>query len=207
MQENQILDAVLNPRVRLHRLVRSAPVLQQTMILPSSCFTVFPADVQHTVLIKEEAPEEWSSGVDQKDPEILNIKEEEEELRISLDVEQLSVKEETDDTRFSFTAVHLKSEDDEEKPLFSELHQHQVEDGALPTSSSADQMKAATGGEDCGGAEISRLLEKSAADYEEKHSYLKEKEQQNQILDAVFSHKVHHYNLGPMSMQPSTRKF
>ncbi|XP_037543730.1 uncharacterized protein LOC119420411, partial [Nematolebias whitei] len=176
MQQNKILDAVLNPRVLPHRLV-------------------FPADVQQTVLIKEEAPEEWSSGVDQKDPETLNVKEEEEELRTSLDVEQLSVKEETDDTRFSFTAVHLKSEDDEEKPLFSELHQHQVEDGDLPTSSSADQMKAATGGEDCGGSEISRLLEKSAADYEEKHSYLKEKEQQNQILDDDFSHNVHHYKL------------
>ncbi|XP_037544169.1 zinc finger protein 239-like [Nematolebias whitei] len=176
MQQNKILDAVLNPRVLLHRLV-------------------VPADVHQTVLIKEEAPEEWSSGVDQKDTETLNIKEEEEELRISLDVEQLSVKEETDDTRFSFTAVPLTSEDDEEKPPSSQLHQHQVEDGDLPTSSSADQMKAATGGEDCGGSEISRLLEKSAADYEEKHSYLKEKEQQNQILDADFSDNVHHYKL------------
>ncbi|XP_037544154.1 zinc finger protein 121-like [Nematolebias whitei] len=136
MQENKILDAVWNPRARLHTLV-------------------FPVDVQHTVLIKEEAPEEWSSGVDQKDPETLNIKEEEEEPRISLEVEQFGVKEETDDTRAgSYHIVHyntvpLKSEDDEEKPLFSQLHQHQVEDGDLPTSSSADQMKAATGGEDC----------------------------------------------------------
>ncbi|XP_037544160.1 protein SQS1 [Nematolebias whitei] len=132
MQQNKILD----PGVRLNRLV-------------------FPADVQQTEMIKEEAPEEWSFGVDQKDPETL-IKEEEEELRTSLDVEQLSVKEETDDTRFSFTAFHLKSEDDEEKPLFSQLHQHQVEDGDLPTSSSADQMKAATGGEDC--VQLCRLV-------------------------------------------------
>uniref|UniRef100_A0A3Q3AIQ7 C2H2-type domain-containing protein n=1 Tax=Kryptolebias marmoratus TaxID=37003 RepID=A0A3Q3AIQ7_KRYMA len=108
------------------------------------------------VLIKEEAPEECRPGVDQKDPETFNIKEEEEELWTSLEEEQLSVKEETDDPRFPFTAVPLNSEDDEENFLFSQLHQHQVEDGDLPTSSSAEQMKGTTGGEDCGGAEPTR---------------------------------------------------
>ncbi|XP_037543729.1 zinc finger protein 660-like [Nematolebias whitei] len=158
-QHNKTLDAALNPRDRLHRLV-------------------FPADVQQTVLIKEEAPEEWRSNVDQKDPETLNIKEEE-ELRTSLDVEQLSVKEETDDTRFSFTAVPLKnfpadvqqmisvvaegseewrSDVDQKDPesLHMKCHQHQVEDEDLPTNSSADQMNVATVGEDCGGAETTR---------------------------------------------------
>uniref|UniRef100_A0A3Q3EZ84 C2H2-type domain-containing protein n=1 Tax=Kryptolebias marmoratus TaxID=37003 RepID=A0A3Q3EZ84_KRYMA len=42
------------------------------------------------------------------------------------------------------------------KPLFSQLHQHQMEDGDVPTSSSADQIKVEADGEDCGGAETSR---------------------------------------------------
>uniref|UniRef100_A0A3Q3A589 C2H2-type domain-containing protein n=1 Tax=Kryptolebias marmoratus TaxID=37003 RepID=A0A3Q3A589_KRYMA len=96
------------------------------------------------VLIKEEAPEEWRPGVDQQDPEPLNIKEEEEEPWTSLEGEQLGVKEETDATGFT---VPLKSEDDEEKPLLSQLHLHQVED---------NQMKVEADGEDCGGAETSR---------------------------------------------------
>ncbi|XP_037834302.1 zinc finger protein OZF-like isoform X4 [Kryptolebias marmoratus] len=102
--------------------------------------SVVPAHVQQMVLIKEEASEEWRPGVDQLDPEPLNIKEE----------------EETDVSRFSVSAVPVKSEDDEEKPLFSQLHQHQVEDRDLPTSSSADQMEAAADEEDCGGAGSTR---------------------------------------------------
>ncbi|XP_037534976.1 uncharacterized protein LOC119412071 [Nematolebias whitei] len=175
---------------------------------------VFPADVQQTLLIRGDAPEEWRPDVDQQDPEHLHIKEEEEELWTQLEGEKFNVKEETDASRFSFTAVHvkteddeekllfsqlhqqnpeplhikeeeeelwtrlegdqlnmkeetdasrfsfttvpLKSEDDEEKPLFSQLHQHQREDRDVPTSSSADQMKVEADGEDCGGAETSR---------------------------------------------------
>ncbi|XP_037830717.1 uncharacterized protein LOC112451061, partial [Kryptolebias marmoratus] len=105
------------------------------------------------VLIKQEAPEEWRPGVDQQDPELLNIKVEEEEPWTSLEGDQLSVKEETDVIAVYVTEVPLKSEDDDEKPLFSQLHQHQVEDRYLPTSSSADQMEAAADEEDCGGAE------------------------------------------------------
>ncbi|XP_017277286.1 uncharacterized protein LOC108239215 isoform X2 [Kryptolebias marmoratus] len=153
LQQNKTLSAAFNPRVRLHRLV-------------------LPADVQQTELIKEEAPEEWRPGVDQQDqqdPGTLHIKEEE-ELWTSLDVEQLSVKEEADDTKFSCTADPLKSEDDEEKPLFLQLHQHQVEEGDLPTSSSADQMTAAAGGEVCGGAETIRNPDLSTHDDESSSS-------------------------------------
>ncbi|XP_037544471.1 uncharacterized protein LOC119421154 [Nematolebias whitei] len=136
-QHNKTQDAVFNPEAQLHRLV-------------------FPADVQQMVLIKEEALEVQILGVDQQDPETLNIKEEEEELWTSQEGEQFCVKKETDDTGFAFTAVPLKSEEDEEKPLFLQLHLHQVKEEDLPTSSSADQMKAATGGEECGGAETTR---------------------------------------------------
>uniref|UniRef100_A0A1A7Z0U9 C2H2-type domain-containing protein n=1 Tax=Iconisemion striatum TaxID=60296 RepID=A0A1A7Z0U9_9TELE len=97
-----------------------------------------PADVQQQ--IKEESPEEWSSGVGQQDPEPPHIKE---ELLTSLKEEWLEVKEETDYIKCSFSAVPVKCEGDEEKP---QLHQHQMVDGDLPTSSSADQMMAAVGG-------------------------------------------------------------
>ncbi|XP_037545782.1 uncharacterized protein LOC119422481 [Nematolebias whitei] len=108
------------------------------------------------VLIKEEAPEEWRPGVDQTDPEPLDIKEEEEEPWTTLNVKQLNAKEETDDTSFSVTLASLKSEDDEEKPLFSQLHQYQVDDCDLLASSSAGQMEAAADGEDCEGTQTSR---------------------------------------------------
>ncbi|XP_037544469.1 uncharacterized protein LOC119421152 [Nematolebias whitei] len=137
LQNKKTQDAVFNPKVLLHRLV-------------------VPADVQQMVRIKEKAPEIWLLGVDQQDPETLNIKEEEEELWPSQEGEQFCVKKETDDTGFAFTAVPLKSVEDEEKPLFLQLHQHQVKGEDLTTSSSADQMKVATGGEDCGGAETTR---------------------------------------------------
>ncbi|XP_013865779.1 gastrula zinc finger protein XlCGF28.1 [Austrofundulus limnaeus] len=104
------------------------------------------------VLIKVEASEEWISGVDQPDPKHLNLKEEEEGPWTSLEGDKV-VKEEIDVTRFSVTAVPFKSEDDEEKPLFSQLHQHQVKDRDLPTCSSAGQKETASDEEDCGGPE------------------------------------------------------
>ncbi|XP_037534443.1 uncharacterized protein LOC119411561 [Nematolebias whitei] len=130
LQHNQTQDAVFNPEVLLHS-----------------------SDVQQMVLIKEEAPEVRMLGLDQQDPVTLNIKEEEVELWISQEGEQFCVKRETDNTGFAFTAVPLKCEEDEEKPLFLQLHQYKVKEEDLPTSSSADQMKVATGGEDSGGAE------------------------------------------------------
>ncbi|MED6252961.1 hypothetical protein ATANTOWER_019915, partial [Ataeniobius toweri] len=48
------------------------------------------------------------------------------------------------------------SEEDEEKPLLSQLHQHQTEDRDLPSSSSTDQIKAEIKEEDCGTAVSSR---------------------------------------------------
>ncbi|XP_070400499.1 uncharacterized protein [Nothobranchius furzeri] len=92
-------------------------------------------DVQQ--MVKEEAPEEQSAGVDQQDTEHLHIKEEPEELWIGLEGDQLHLKMETDADRILVTAVSIKSEDDEEKPLFSQLHH-------VSTSSSADQVTAET---------------------------------------------------------------
>ncbi|XP_013882342.1 zinc finger protein OZF isoform X1 [Austrofundulus limnaeus] len=106
-------------------------------------------------MIKKESPEEWRPGVDLQEPELIIVKEEEEEPWTSLEGRQLDVKEEADATKFSFTTVSLKSDYDE-KPLLSPLLQHQMEDGDLSTSSSADQMEATTGEADSGGGETTR---------------------------------------------------
>ncbi|XP_070404253.1 gastrula zinc finger protein XlCGF8.2DB [Nothobranchius furzeri] len=95
----------------------------------------------------EEDPEEQNADVDQQNPEHLHIKEELKELWTSLEREQLQLEQETDAVRFPFTAVSIKSEDGAEKPVLSQLHQQQIEETDVPTSSSADQMTAGTGGE------------------------------------------------------------
>ncbi|XP_049923476.1 zinc finger protein 177-like [Epinephelus moara] len=124
-RQRKLLDAVFNPQLRLHR-----------------------ADVQQLLVVKEEVPpeqQEWSSSVDQEDPEPPHIKEEQEELWISQEGEQLQGLEEDDITKFTFTPVPVKSEDDEEKPQSSQLHQRHTE-----------QMETEAEGEDCGGAEPAR---------------------------------------------------
>ncbi|XP_078020040.1 uncharacterized protein LOC144459623 [Epinephelus lanceolatus] len=124
-RQRKLLDAVFNPQLRLHR-----------------------ADVQQLSVVKEEVPpeqQEWSSSVDQEDPEPPHIKEEQEELWISQEGEQLQGLEEDDITKFTSTPVPVKSEDDEEKPQSSQLHERHTE-----------QMETEAEGEDCGGAEPAR---------------------------------------------------
>ncbi|XP_031158264.1 zinc finger protein 501-like isoform X2 [Sander lucioperca] len=102
-----------------------------------------PSDVQK-VIVGEEHQQEWSSSLDQEDTKPPDIKEEQEDLRISQDGEQLQGLEEADITKFP-VSVPVKSEDDEEKPQFTQLHQRQTE-----------QMKTEADGEDCGGPEPAR---------------------------------------------------
>ncbi|XP_070708316.1 zinc finger protein 502-like [Pempheris klunzingeri] len=119
---------------------------------------VFPAAVQQLLVIKEEDPPQWSPNLEQKHPEPLHIKEEQDEVWTSQEGEQLNSLEEPDITRFPSTAVPVKSED-EEKPQSSQLHQSQTEDNREaepPVSSSATQIKTESGGEDCGGSEPAR---------------------------------------------------
>ncbi|XP_047216054.1 zinc finger protein 436-like [Girardinichthys multiradiatus] len=118
--------------------------------------TRFPLTAAPIKNVKEEAPEEQSPDMDQQELELLHIKEENERIWSSQDEEQLNVKKETDYTRFPVTVVHMKSEEDEEKPLFSQLHQHQTEDRDLPRSISNDQIKVEIKEEDCGTSVSSR---------------------------------------------------
>ncbi|XP_060940213.1 zinc finger protein 2-like [Limanda limanda] len=104
-RQRRLLDAVMQPEVRLHR-------------------AVCPADVQQLMVIKEEVPSEeqqWSPLVDQEDPEPPHIKEEQEDQWTNQDGQQLQGLEEAD-IKFTLTPVAVKSEEDEEKLKSSKLH-------------------------------------------------------------------------------------
>ncbi|XP_038585516.1 zinc finger protein OZF-like [Micropterus salmoides] len=136
-RQHKLLDAVFSPTCQVHR-------------------SVFPADVQQLLVIKEEVPPEWSPSLDQEDTEPLHIKEEQEELRTSQEREQLHGLEEDEVTRFPFTAVPVKSEDDERNPQSPQLHRTLTEDyrEAEPSNSSS-----ATQTETDGGSEPARNLD------------------------------------------------
>ncbi|XP_071060574.1 zinc finger and SCAN domain-containing protein 31-like [Pseudochaenichthys georgianus] len=122
----KLLDAVLQPQLRIHR-----------------------ADVQLLVVVKEELlpdQQEWGTSLDQEDPEPPpNIKQEQEELGISQEGEQLQELEEADITKSTFTPDPVKSEDNKEKPQSSQPHQRQTE-----------HMKTEADGDDCRGPEPAR---------------------------------------------------
>ncbi|KAI4800673.1 hypothetical protein KUCAC02_009516 [Chaenocephalus aceratus] len=114
----KLLDAVLQPQLRIHR-----------------------ADVQ--VVVKEELlpdQQEGSTSLDQEDPEPPpHIKQEQEELRVSEEVDEADI------TKSTFTPDPVKSEDDKEKPQSSQPHQRQTE-----------HMETEADGDDCRGPEPAR---------------------------------------------------
>lgn len=102
--------------------------------------SLFPADVQQMLPVKEGLP--WTPSLDQQDPDPLHIKEEEVgQKRSSLD--------EADIIKFPFTG-----EDDE----FAQLHQS-TRQTESPTSFSAKEIKAESDEEDGGGPEPASYLE------------------------------------------------
>ncbi|XP_034425391.1 zinc finger protein 599-like isoform X9 [Hippoglossus hippoglossus] len=116
-RQRRLLDAVMKPEVRLHR-----------------------ADFLQLVVSKEEVtPEQqqWSPRVDQEDPELPHIKEEQEEPWTNQEGGQLPGPEEAD-IKFTLTPVTVNSE--EEKPQSSQLHQSEMKENRV----------------DCGGPEPPR---------------------------------------------------
>ncbi|XP_071062457.1 zinc finger and SCAN domain-containing protein 5B-like [Pseudochaenichthys georgianus] len=122
----KLLDAVLQPQLRIHR-----------------------ADVQLLVVVKEElhpGQQEWSTSLDQEDPvPPPHIKQEQEELGINQEGEQLQDLEEADITKSTFTPDPVKNEDDKEKPQSSQPHPRQPE-----------HMETEADGDDCRGPEPAR---------------------------------------------------
>ncbi|XP_062237804.1 zinc finger and SCAN domain-containing protein 21-like [Platichthys flesus] len=110
-RQRRLLDAVMQPVVRLHR-------------------AVCPADVQQMIVIKEEVPpkqQQWSPLVDKEDEEPPHIKEEQEEPWTNQDGQQLQGLEEAD-IKVTWTPVTVKSEEDEEKIKSSKLHPSETKD-------------------------------------------------------------------------------
>ncbi|XP_062291808.1 zinc finger protein 771-like [Scomber scombrus] len=110
-------------------------------------------DVQQLLEGKEEAPpqqQEWSSGLDQEEPDPPHIKEEQEELWTSQEGEQLQGPEEADIIRFTY--IPVPREDDEEKPQSSQLQRAEEP----PAGSSTEPMKTAGDEDDSGGSEPAR---------------------------------------------------
>uniref|UniRef100_A0A672YH48 C2H2-type domain-containing protein n=1 Tax=Sphaeramia orbicularis TaxID=375764 RepID=A0A672YH48_9TELE len=136
-RQRQILDCVWNPTVLIHKTVR--------MTLTCGLFPVPVAhyfwsqwltfDVQQHLVVQEEVPheqQEWNPVVDQEkpEPEPPHIKEEQEELRTS---------QEVNITKFPSTLVPVKSENDD--------------DGCNQTPTEENKVEANK--VDCGGSEPS----------------------------------------------------
>ncbi|XP_075931630.1 uncharacterized protein LOC142931561 isoform X2 [Anarhichas minor] len=155
--EKRLSSGVGGPTMRTQRADDRPGPLLPIPPPPTGTGVVLPSDVRKVIVGEEEVlPEQqdWSSSLDQEDPEPPHIKEEQadpepphikeeqEELWTSQEGEQLQGLEEAD-IKFSFTPV--KSEDDEEEAQSSQLHQRQTE-----------QMETEGDGEDCGGPEPDR---------------------------------------------------
>ncbi|XP_041801568.1 uncharacterized protein LOC121612620 isoform X2 [Chelmon rostratus] len=130
-RQRKLLDANLNPDVRLHR-----------------------ADIQLLLVSNKKAhreQQERSPKPAQRDPpELPHIKEEQEELWTSQEGQQLQGLEEAR----TFTPVPVKSEkDDGENLQSSQLHRSQTEESRV-----AENLKTEAEGEDCGGSESARNL-------------------------------------------------
>ncbi|KAF7645976.1 hypothetical protein LDENG_00195500, partial [Lucifuga dentata] len=101
----------------------------------------------------------WSLSLNQEQPGLLHVKEEQEEPGTRQEGQQLQHLEEADVTKFPFTLVPVRSDEDEDKVQSSQLHQSQTEENREsepPASSSAEQTETGADVEDCGGPGPSR---------------------------------------------------
>ncbi|XP_034027291.1 zinc finger protein 316-like isoform X2 [Thalassophryne amazonica] len=109
-------------------------------------------DMQHLLVGQEQVPPEqqyWSSRLDQEDPDLPHIKEEQEELWTSQEGEHVPELQEDDVTKFPVTSVLAESENDEEKPQSSQLPQSTTEGN----KHSLEHRRTGSVGADCGGPE------------------------------------------------------
>ncbi|KAF7643637.1 hypothetical protein LDENG_00235880, partial [Lucifuga dentata] len=113
-------------------------------------------DVQQLLVQQErrsKIQQVWSLSLNQEQPDLLHVKEEQEERGTRQEGDQLQHLEEADITKFPFTYVPVKTEDDGDKVESSQLHQSQTEENREaenPASSAGSHV------EDCGGPGPSR---------------------------------------------------
>ncbi|XP_075947910.1 uncharacterized protein LOC142949910 isoform X5 [Anarhichas minor] len=197
-RQRKLLDAVFNPQLRLHR-----------------------ADVQQLLVIKEEdTPEqqEWSSSLDQEDPEPPHIKEEQEDpepphiKEEQEDPEPPHIKEEQEDPE----PPHIKEEQEEfwtsqEGEQLQGLEEARIKFSFTPVKSEDDeeeaqssqlhqrqteQMETEADGEDCGGPELDRNSEpdtddKSGESYDTVSDDWKETREPQSGSNSLKPDKVH----------------
>ncbi|XP_075935314.1 uncharacterized protein LOC142935080 [Anarhichas minor] len=116
------------------------------------------ADVQLNLLIKEEQ-QDLRPSLDQEDPVCPHIKEEQEDFWTSQEVKSQLPALQEDTSELPFTPIPVKSEDDQEKPQSLPPHQRQTDEdreAEPPASSSAEHMETDVDGEDGGGSEPDR---------------------------------------------------
>ncbi|XP_039664382.1 zinc finger protein 569-like isoform X3 [Perca fluviatilis] len=160
-RQQKRLDAVCDPEVRLHRAgwYPYCVCWYRFIVIPLNSWGTSGGGrihnlyrskyVQQLLVVKAEVPpeqHEWSSSLDQEEPEPPpHIKE---ELWTSQEGEQLQGLEEAD-IKFPFTSVPVKSEEDGEKAQSSQLHESQTEENREAERTEAE-------GEDRGGPEPAR---------------------------------------------------
>ncbi|XP_054899209.1 zinc finger protein 32-like [Poeciliopsis prolifica] len=117
---------------------------------------------QQMLVVKEEVPDLWSSSLDQQNPTLFWVKNEDWNKLTDPDRELLIAKKEPDTTDFPFTAVTVKIEDNDENLLSSERRHIKLEDNRKaesPTSCSHEQMGTESGREERRGPEADRNTE------------------------------------------------
>ncbi|KAF7643240.1 hypothetical protein LDENG_00242890 [Lucifuga dentata] len=103
----------------------------------------------------------WSLSVNQEQPELLHVKEEQDERGISQQGEQLQHLEEADLIKVPFTQVPVKTEGDEDKVQSTQLQSQTEENREAENLASSSTQQPETGAhiEDCGGPGPSRNLD------------------------------------------------
>ncbi|XP_038123386.1 zinc finger protein OZF-like [Cyprinodon tularosa] len=96
---------------------------------------ILEADVKEVVIVKEEEPVDYRPYAHLNDPKPEHIKEEQEEIYVSLGGEQLNAKEEMEATSFPVTASLNDGVNDNHSPRLSQLYPDQFTGREIPDGS------------------------------------------------------------------------